>query len=98
MILAPRLKVTARIFSFTVKKSTPEFVRKRFYDLLDEYSELCSGLGQPFDGDVDAVSDSDEEEEGMAEDDASEEAEEVVQPNRGKKGRAAEETTDGTSS
>jgi colicin import membrane protein len=72
-----------------VKKSTPEFVRKRFYDLLDEYSELCGALGEPFDGDVDAVSD--EEEEGMAADDASEEAEEVVQPKRGKKGRAAEE-------
>ena len=52
-----RHKVAERIFALTVKKSTPEFARKRFYDLLDVYSQLCSSLGRPFRGDLDAVSD-----------------------------------------
>ena len=92
-----RLKITQRIFALTVKKSTPEFVRKRFYDLLEEFSELCNNLGKPFQGDIDAVSDGGDEaleNEEAGEEEEEEEEEEVAtrptRPPQGRKGRAVE--------
>jgi hypothetical protein len=100
-----RLKITQRIFSLTVKKSTPEFVRKRFYDLLEEYSELCDNLGKPFQEDIDAVSDEgdvaeddEQDEEAETEVEEEEEAEEsaVARPSRGKKGQQVQREKKGS--
>ena len=47
--------MTSKIFAMTISPDTWEFGRRKLYDLLAEYKQLCADLGQPFEDDPDAV-------------------------------------------